>query len=121
VFVVEHDERGGDDLADPPWAAAPAAERFEAGFQQGVGAFSQAAQGAVDGVVGLLVDRQLAVGGFLDRDGQQVGLAFVAQVAQPELAVVAPVGELGEQVGVGAGGGGVVLPACGVPKSGRGR
>jgi len=29
VFVVEHDERGGDDVADAPGAAAPAAERFE--------------------------------------------------------------------------------------------
>ena len=70
----------------------------------------------MDGVVGLLVDRQLAVGGLLDRDAEQVGLAFIAQVAQPELAVVDPVGELDEQVGVGAGGGGVVndsLPVTG--------
>ena len=79
MFVVEHDERGGDDVADAPGAATPAAERFEGGLEQAVGAFSQAAQGAVDGVVGLLVDGELAVGGLLDRDTQQVGLAFVAQ------------------------------------------
>ena len=65
MFVVEHDERGGDDVADAPGAAAPAAERFEGGLEQAVSAFAQAAQGAVDGVVGLLVDGQLAVGGFL--------------------------------------------------------
>ena len=92
MFVVEHDERGGDDVADAPGAAAPAAERFEGGLEQAVSAFAQAAQGAVDGVVGLLVDGQLAVGGLLDRDAQQVGLAFVAQLGQAELAVVDPVG-----------------------------
>ena len=65
----------------------------------------------MDGVVGLLVDGQLAVGGFLDRDAEQIGLAFVAQVGQAEVAVGAPGGDLVEQVGVGAGGGGVVLAA----------
>jgi len=111
MFVVEQDQCGGDDVADAPGAAAPAAQRFEAGLEQAVGAFAEAAQGAVDGVVGLLVDGQLAAGGFLDRDAEQVGLAFVAQVGQAELAVVDPGGDLGEQVGVGVGGGGVVLAA----------
>jgi hypothetical protein len=29
VFVVEQDQRGGDDVADAPGAAAPAAQRLE--------------------------------------------------------------------------------------------
>jgi hypothetical protein len=108
---MEQDQRGGDDVADAPGAAAPAAERLEAGLEQAVGAFAEAAQGAMDGVVGLLVRGQLATGGFLDRDAEDLGLAFVAQIGQPVLPVVDPGGDLGEQVGVGAGGGGVVLAA----------
>jgi hypothetical protein len=67
VFVVEHDQCGRDDGADAPRAAAPPAQRPEGGLEQRVCAFAEAAQGAVDGVVGLLVDSQLAVGGLLDR------------------------------------------------------
>jgi hypothetical protein len=48
MFVVEQDQCRGDDVADAPGAAAPAAQRFEAGLEQAVGAFAQAAQGAVD-------------------------------------------------------------------------
>ena len=116
VFVVEHDQCGRDDGADAPRAAAPPAQRPEGGLEQRVCAFAEAAQGAVDGVVGLLVDSQLAVGGLLDRDAQQVGFAFVAQVGQAKLTVVDPGGDPSEQVGVGAGGGGVVndsLPVTG--------
>ena len=36
VFVVEHDQRGGNDLADAPGAAAPAAQGFEGGLEQGL-------------------------------------------------------------------------------------
>ena len=99
MFVVEQDQCRGDDVADAPGAASPAAQRLEARLQQRVGAFAQAAQGAVDGVVGLLIRGELATGEFLDRDAQQVGFAFVAQVGQAELAVVDPGGDLGEQVG----------------------
>ena len=49
--------------------------------------------------------------GLLDRDTQDLGLAFVAQVGQAEPTVVDPGADLGEQVGVGAGGGGVMLAA----------
>ena len=90
MLVVEQDQRRGDDGADAPGTAAPAAERLEGGLEQAVGAFAEAAQGAVDGVVGLLVDRQVAAGGFLDRDAESLGFAFVAQVGQAELAVVDP-------------------------------
>ena len=80
VFVVEKDQCGGDDVADAPWTASPAAERLEGGLEQAVGALAERSQGAVDGVVGLLVDGQGTAGGLLDRDTQDVGLAFVAQV-----------------------------------------
>jgi len=52
--------------------------------------FAEAAQRAVDGVVGLLVTGQVAAGGLLDRDAEGLGLAFVAEVGQAELAVVDP-------------------------------
>jgi hypothetical protein len=51
----------------------------------------------VDGVVGLLVAGQVGTGGLLDRDPEGVGLAFVAQVGQSELAVVDPGGDLGKR------------------------
>jgi hypothetical protein len=53
--MLEQDQRGGDDVAEPPGAAAVAAQRLEGGLEQGVGAFAEAAQRSVDGVVGLLV------------------------------------------------------------------
>jgi transposase len=36
VFVVEHDERGGDDVADAPGAAAPAAECPAPGLMEAI-------------------------------------------------------------------------------------
>jgi hypothetical protein len=79
VFVVEHNQRIGDDVADAPGAAAPAAQCLEAGREQGVGALTQGAQGAVDGVVGLLIRGELAARGFLDRYAQQAGLALLGE------------------------------------------
>jgi hypothetical protein len=46
VFNVEQDERGGDDLAEAPGAAAVAAQDLVGGPEQGVGAFAEAAQRA---------------------------------------------------------------------------
>ena len=82
VFVVEQDQRGGDDVADAPGAAAPGAEPV-------VGAVER-----------LLLVGEFAVFRFLERDDEGLGLAFVAQVGQPEPAVVDPGGDLGEQLGV---------------------
>jgi integrase len=70
VLVVEQYQRGGDDVTEAPGAAPPAAQRLEGRLQHRVGPFTQAAQGAVDGVVGLLVGAQFTAGGFLDRDAQ---------------------------------------------------
>jgi hypothetical protein len=43
VFVVVQDQRGGDDVADAPGAAAPAAQRLKGGLEQAVGAFAECA------------------------------------------------------------------------------
>jgi hypothetical protein len=66
VLVVEQDESGGDDPADAPGAASVAAQCLEGGFEQGVRAFTQAAHGAVDSVVALLVDGEFTVAGVLN-------------------------------------------------------
>lgn len=111
VVVMEQDQCGGGDAADSPGAAAVAVQHLVAGLQQRVRGFAQAAQGAVDGVVGLLVGGQVLVSGLFDRHGEQVGFTFVAQVGQAVSSVGDPGGDVLKQVGVGAGGGGVVLAA----------
>ena len=73
----------------------------------------------MDGVERLLVDGQVLTFGFLERDGEDVGRALVAQVGQAGAAVGDPGGDLDEQGRVGAGGGGVVLATrayCGSPQ-----
>src|SRR5512143_1745877 len=108
---MKQDEGGSDDLADAPGAAAVAAQDLVGGLEQGVRAFAEAAQGALDGVEGLLVHGQRAALGFLERDLEDVGFAFVAQVGQAHLPVTDPQGDQVDQVGVGAGGRQVVFAA----------
>ena len=88
--MVEQDEGCGDDVAQAPGAAAVAAQDLVGGLEEGVGSFAEAAQGAVDGVVALLVDGQILAGGLLDRDLEGVGFAFVAEVGQGRSTVVDP-------------------------------
>jgi len=96
VFVVGQGQGGGGDVAGAPGAAAVAARRREGGLGQGAGAFAEAAQRAVNGVVGLLVDGQSGVGWFLGRGRERGGLVFVARVGRGELAVGDPLVDAGD-------------------------
>jgi hypothetical protein len=50
----------------------------------------------VDGVVRLLISGQVLAAGFLDRDGEEVGRALVAQISQGGQLVGDPLGDVGE-------------------------
>ena len=111
VFVVQQDQRCGDDPAETPGAAAVAAQRLVCGLEQRVCPLTEASKGSVDGVISLLINSQLPALGFLERDLEDVGFAFVAEVGQAQLAITDPRGDQLQQIGVGAGGGGVVFTA----------
>jgi hypothetical protein len=55
VLVVEQDEGGGGDRADPPRAQADPAQCLEGGLEQGVAAFGRRPGGRVQQVDGALV------------------------------------------------------------------
>jgi hypothetical protein len=63
---MEQDQGGCGDVAEAPGTAAVAAQGLVTGLKQGVRAFTQATRGAVEGVVGLLIDGQLPSLGFLN-------------------------------------------------------
>ena len=110
MLDVEDDQRGGDDLPDPPRVEADVAQCSEAHLEQGVSALADRAQ-AVVGFVELLLDQeQPAVLRSLERDGDRIGEAVVAQIAEGAQ-VCTGVGEGGQDLGVGACGGGVVFAA----------
>ena len=80
--MVEQYEGGGGDVADAPGAEADPAECLVSHLQLGVGAFGLGADRGVQTVVGLLVGGECAAGGGLDRDADDVGFAFIAEVGQ---------------------------------------
>ncbi len=92
MLVVEQDEGGGGNGADAPGAEADPAQCLEGGLEQRVAAFGRGAGGRVQQVDGALIVGQPALGGVLDRDGQRVAFALVAQVGQGGKGVVGPLG-----------------------------
>lgn len=68
VFVVEQDQGRGDDVAEAPGAAAVAVEGFVAGLSSELARSTEAAECAVEGVVGLLVDGEFTIFWLLERD-----------------------------------------------------
>jgi hypothetical protein len=61
--VVEQDEGSAGDGADTAGVETDPSEGFEPDDEQGVRAFTDAAEAALELVVGLLVDGELAAGG----------------------------------------------------------
>jgi hypothetical protein len=110
VVEVKQDEGGSDDLSDPPWIQADVAQRLERHFQYGVTALADGPQPVVGLVEYLLHAGECAVLGLLERHGDSISLAFVAEVAEGAQ-TFGDGGEGGQDLGVGAYGGGVVLPA----------
>src|SRR3712207_4449092 len=82
---MKEDEGGGGDGADAPGAEADPAQRLEGGLEQGVAAFGRSSGGRVQQVDAALVRGQPPLGGALDRGGQRLPLAFVAQVGQGDV------------------------------------
>ena len=76
VFVMKQDQGGCDDGTQAPGTAAVMTQGLVGRLDQRAGA----AQGAVDRVVGPLVDGEIPALGFLERDGDRLGLSFVAQI-----------------------------------------
>src|SRR3954452_13219153 len=62
--MMEQDEGGGDDRADPPGAEADPAQRLERGLQQGVAAFGLGTDGDVQRVEGALIGGERAARGI---------------------------------------------------------
>ena len=90
---MKQDQGGCDDGTQAPGTAAVMAQGRVGRLDQRVSAFAEAAQGAVDRVVGPLVDGEIPALGFLERDGDRLGLSFVAQIRPGEGAVADPVGD----------------------------
>src|SRR5437763_13724697 len=111
MLLVEQDEGGGSDRADPPGAQADPTQRLEGGLEQRVAAFGQRSGGRMQSVDRALVLGQGPVGGSLDRGGDGGPFALVAQVAEGGMLPVGPLGQQRQRLGVGAQRGGVVLAA----------
>lgn len=80
---MSEDECGAGDVADFAGAGGDVLEDAPAAFEQGEPAFAEAAQAAVEAVVGAVVDAEgLAVGGVLDGCEDADSGAFVAAVGQ---------------------------------------
>src|SRR5919206_4895913 len=88
MHVVEQDEGGGGDRADAPGAQADPAQRLESGLEQRVAAFGERSGGRVQSVDRALIVAQGSVGGALDRDGEGVLFALVAQVGEGGVVLV---------------------------------
>ena len=86
----------------------------EVDFEQRVPAFCGGSDGGVEGVDRPLVGAEPGAAvlvGLLDRAEEAGVLAFVAEVGERDVLSVGPGVEYREQVGMGAGAGGVVLAA----------
>ena len=82
VVEVQEHQGCGDDCSDAPGVEADVAEGSEGHLEQGVGAFADGADAVVGLVELLLLGGEVGFLGFLERDGDGVGLALVAQVAE---------------------------------------
>jgi len=80
-------------------------------LEKGVRSLAEATQGAVDGVVGLLILGQLHTFGFLGREAEEMGFALVSQVSQCQAAVLHPVCHPLQKNGIRSGRGGVMFAA----------
>src|SRR2546430_3928911 len=79
VEVQDHQGRS-DDAADASGVQADVAQCVERHLQEGIASLTDGAQAVMGLVELLLYAGQRAVPGFLERHGDGVGLAFVAQV-----------------------------------------
>lgn len=94
-------ECGFEDVADSAGAESGVLEGGPAGGEDGKAAFAEAAQGALEGVAGAVVDVEIgAVGWVLDGDVDAVACALVAGVGKDGGGFGCGVGG-GEHVGAG--------------------
>src|SRR3712207_2105995 len=118
---MEKNEGGGGDRANAPRAEADPAQRLEGGLEQRVAAFGRSPGGRVQSVDRALIVAQGSVGGALDRDGEGVLFALVAQVGQGGVVLVGPLRQQRQRLAVRAQRGGVVLTARAVGPGARQR
>jgi hypothetical protein len=90
VFDVEDDERGGDDPADHSRVEGDVARCFERHLQDRVGLVGAGSGVCLQPVELLVLLGQRGSLGFLDRQDERVGFAFVFQVGQRGKIVAGP-------------------------------
>src|SRR4051812_28165140 len=79
---VQDRDSGGDDVADAPRVQADVAQGPEGHLEEGVAALADGSDAVVGLVERLLDVGELTVAALLERHGDGVGLALVAEVAE---------------------------------------